>query len=91
MGSAGKIAMEEERGTCEMLIELHPLIEMEKRVPIVPLSPGSHVRCEETVSLLSNTSHLCTVRHSSTGTISEKNSIASIKATVHLFQVLHAP
>lgn len=30
MGSAGKIAMEEEKGTCEMLIELHPLIEVEK-------------------------------------------------------------
>lgn len=30
MGSAGKVAMEEEKGTCEMLIELHPLIEVEK-------------------------------------------------------------
>lgn len=30
MGSAGKVAIEEENGTCEMLIELHPLIEVER-------------------------------------------------------------
>lgn len=30
MSSAGKSAMDEERGTCEMLIELHPLIEVEQ-------------------------------------------------------------
>lgn len=29
-GSAGNVAMEEEKGTCEMLIELHPLIEVRK-------------------------------------------------------------
>lgn len=62
MGSAGKVAMEEEKGTCEMLIELHPLIEVgKKRVPIVPLSRSSSgVRCEETVCLVSNTSCLRT-------------------------------
>lgn len=60
MGSAGKIAMEEEKGTCEMLIELYPLIEVgRKRVPIVPLSPSSSLRCEETVSVVSYTS--CTL------------------------------
>jgi len=30
MGSAGKVAIEEQNGTCEMLIELHPLIEVGK-------------------------------------------------------------
>lgn len=30
MSSAGKSAIDEEKGTCEMLIELHPLIEVEQ-------------------------------------------------------------
>lgn len=65
MGSAGKVAMEEERGTCEMLIELHPLIEVGKGVPIIPLKGySSGVRCDETVCLLTNTSSLCTPNHS---------------------------
>ncbi|GLD62398.1 proline-rich membrane anchor 1 isoform X1 [Lates japonicus] len=40
MGLGGKVAIEEEKGSCGMLIELHPLIEVE-RVPIVPLSRSS--------------------------------------------------
>ena len=40
MGSAGKVAMEEEKGTCEMLIELHPLIEVGgKRSTYRPIEP----------------------------------------------------
>lgn len=38
MSSAGKSAIDEEKGTCEMLIELHPLIEVEQeylsKVPV---------------------------------------------------------
>lgn len=40
--------MEEEEGSCEMLIELHPLIEVGGGVPIVPLNRSSSgVRREE--------------------------------------------
>lgn len=41
MGSAGKIATEEEKGTCEMLIELHPLIEVEGKKEYLYLSTGA--------------------------------------------------
>lgn len=49
--SAGKIATEEEKGTCEMLIELHPLIEVEKKSTYIsPLRPGG--QCEMCRKLL---------------------------------------
>lgn len=55
----GRLQWRRKRGTCEMLIELHPLIEESKGVPIVPLKHcSSGVRCEDTVCLLSNTSSL---------------------------------
>lgn len=45
MGSAGKIATEEEKGTCEMLIELHPPIEVGKKEHLY-LSAEARQQCE---------------------------------------------
>lgn len=62
MSSAGKSAIDEEKGTCEMLIELHPLIEVEQeylsKVPV----PAASETCEGAVVLVKK-KHLRCVRY----------------------------
>lgn len=81
MSSAGKIAIEEEKKTCEMLIELHPLIEVEQE----HLSIQPHTAAVRDVKklLVSNTSCLCTVlspNHFSTGQNKKIQALSRLRA-----------